>query len=76
VVARGAIRRRVVTFSDEARWGSNGMQKSQALYCTVSMRAPIVLPPYKSGRHAVRLCWRCDGSLSLVLLVLVAEAVA
>lgn len=36
MVAHGEISRRVMTFSDEAGWGSGGIQKRQALYWAVN----------------------------------------
>lgn len=69
-VARGAISRRDVTFSDEASWDSNGMQENRALYQAVDMRSHMVC------YHPTQVCvlcdcagdaMRCDIRLSLAL---------
>lgn len=68
-MARVEISRRIVTFSDEAGWGSNGMQKRQALYWAVdtgelvlSLRTAEVCVPYSCPGDAMGVCcccWRC-----------------
>lgn len=67
MVARGEISGRIVAFSDEAGWGSNGMQKRQALCWAVGtgelvlyLRTAEVCVPYSCPGDAM-------GSLSLLL---------